>query len=208
MPMKWLWPLLLAPCLAAADLPRVLYSKSFPTSALPYVAISVDKAGQAVYKESPEDDNPIRFQLEPRETAEIFSLTEKLSYFSKPLESGLKVANMGMKTFRFEDGGTQNETKFNYTRDADGRLLADWFERMTETVQHFINLERTAKFDRLGVDRALLLLQVSLERNRLVGAQQLLPVLDRIAKNHVYINRSRGRAAGIAEVLRAKAESE
>jgi hypothetical protein len=79
---------------------------------------------------------------------------------------------------------------------------------MTETVQHFINLERTAKFDRLGVDRALLLLQVSLERNRLVGAQQLLPVLDRIAKNHVYINRSRGRAAGIAEVLRAKAESE
>ena len=35
---------------------------------------------------------------------EMFDLAEKLDQFKHPIESGLKVANMGTKTFRFEDG--------------------------------------------------------------------------------------------------------
>lgn len=201
--MRWGWVLLLASGLGAADLPRILYTKSFAGSHLPYVAISVDKAGHTEYKEAPDDPRPIQFQLTESETAEIFSLAGKLDHFNRPLESGLKVANMGMKTFRYEDGKANHEVKFNYSQDPDARLLADWFERITETVQHFINLERTARFDRLGVDKALLQLLVSVERNRLAGAQQLLPILDRIAENHVYINRARERAAYVAAVIRA-----
>ena len=55
-------------------------------------------------KETPDDD-PETFQLEDQAVATIFDLAEKLDHFKRPVESGLKVANMGAKTFRWEDGG-------------------------------------------------------------------------------------------------------
>jgi hypothetical protein len=48
-----------------------------------------------------------------------------------------------------------------------------------------------------------LLLQVSLERKRLVAPQQLLPLLDRVAKNETFMHMSRERAAGLADAIRA-----
>jgi hypothetical protein len=200
--MRWLLGLLLASALGAADLPRIVYTKVFPGSPTPYLGVWVDKSGHGEYTDSPEGNDPIPFQLKDEETAEIFSLAEKVGWFTRPLESNLKVANMGIKTFRYQDGNKRNEVKFNYSKDPNAQLLADWFERITETAQHFLNLERTARYDRLGVDRALLLLQVSLERKRVAGGQMLLPVLDRIAKNGAYMNRARERAASIGEYLR------
>ena len=194
--------LVLASYLAAAQ-PKIYYSKSFPGSQPAYVSIEIDKTGAAVFNDAPDGPDPIKFQLEPDETAAIFQLAEKLDHFRQPLESNLPVARMGDKTFRYLDGDAKGEAKFNYTLDLDGQALLDWFERMSETVMHVINLERTARFDRLGVDKAVLQLQISAERGRLVAAKQLLPVLDRIAKNAGYINRARERAASLAEAIRA-----
>ena len=59
------------------------------------------------------------------------------------------------------------------------------------------------------MDKALLQLQVTVEQNRLAGAGELLPVLDRIVKNPAFFNRARERAAAIAEMIRAgKAKTE
>ena len=201
--MRFATLLLLTATLAAQDAPRIVYSKSFPQSSLPFVSITVEKSGMTEYKEAPDDPQPISLQLTEAETTSIFELADKLDRFNRRLESGLKVANMGMKSFRYEGGGQNHEVKFNYTQDVDAQLLADWFERITETIQHSINLEKTAKFDRLGVDKALINLQVSVERNRLAGAEVLLPMLDRVAKGSAYMNRARERAASIAEYIRS-----
>jgi len=190
--------------LHAAGLPKVSYTKSFPGSIPAYVSIWVDKSGHGEFNDSPAGEQPpIQIQLEPSETEAIFSLAAKLGYFSRPLDSKLKVAFTGAKVFRYEDGATNHEVKFNYTQDPDGQLLLDWFERITETSMHAVNLERTAKFDRLGLDKALLELQVTVDRRRLAAASQLLPILDRIAKNQSAFNRVRDRAAAIAESIRA-----
>jgi hypothetical protein len=191
-----------ASALLAAAGPRVEFTKSFPGSIPAYVGIWVDPSGKGDYKEAADDDQPQPFQLEPAETAQVFSLVEKLGKFSVPLESGLKVAFTGDKTFRYLDGATKNETKFNYTQNPEGQLLLDWFEKIAETSRHAINLERAARFDRLGVDAALLQLQVSFDQHRLAGARQLLPILDRIAKNKSAFNRARERAAAIAGAIR------
>ncbi len=203
--MNWAIALLLISGAVIPPVPaRLVYEKSFPKSSyLPFVSIIVEKSGETVYKEAPDDPQPIRFRLEKPETEAIFTLAGKLDYFGRPLESGLKVAQMGMKKFRYEDGVRTNEVSFNYSQDLDAQALADWFERITETVRHSIELERTAKFDRLGVDRALIQLQVTVERNRLAGAEVLLPMLDRVAKNSVYMNRARERAANIADFIRS-----
>jgi hypothetical protein len=187
-------------------LPKIYYSKDFPRSTPALVVVWVDRSGNGEYNDSPADQPPIRLQLEPSEAEAIFSLAEKLGYFSRPLESGLKVAFIGTKTFRYQDGATSHEVKFNYSQDPDAQLLLGWFERINETAQHVINLERTAKFDHLGVDQALLQLQITFERNDLVAARQLLPILDRIAKNASLFNRARERAAAIAAAIRARTD--
>ncbi|MDQ6760899.1 MAG: hypothetical protein M3Z32_13685, partial [Acidobacteriota bacterium] len=187
---------------AVADVPRLEYSKFFKGSVPEFVSITVEKSGQVTYKEAADDERPIRFQMPPEQVAELFALAGKLDHFTRPLESPLKVAHMGIKTFRIEDGPTKGEVKFNYSADPDARELADRFERITETEQNFINLERTVKFDKLGVNQALLLLQITYEKKRLIAPEQFLPLLDRVSKNESYMHMSRERAASLADLFR------
>ncbi len=200
--MRWLLALAVLPLLAA-DGPRLFYSKSFPGSTPAYVEITIERGGSAVYKEAANDDQPLKFQIPESDTNQIFGLAEKLGWFHSPLEAPVKVAFMGTKTFRCENGAEKSEVKFNFSLDVDAQALQDWFERIAETEEHVINIERAAKYDKLGVNRALLLVQVSYERKRLVAPQQLLPMLDRIAKNDTYMHMDRERAANLADAIRA-----
>jgi hypothetical protein len=202
--MKYAWIAALLGSGAFADAPRVVYTKEFKGSSPAWVNITLERNGEAVYKESPNDDYPLKFKLREPQAEEIFQLVEKLDRLSRPLESNLKVAYMGMKTFRFEDGATRNEQKFNYSLDESAKALADWFERMIESEQQYIQLERTVKYDKLGVNDSLLRLQVYFDRKRLVGVEQYLPLLDRVVKNDSYLHMARERAAAIADSIRAQ----
>ena len=204
--MKWVATLLFICNLPAADTARISYIKSFPGSVPAWVGITVERSGSTEYKETADDDRPLKFQLAPSDVDEIFSLVEKVGYFRRPLEAPVKVAFMGMKTFRFENGAEKGEVKFNYTDDPSARTLADWFERISESEQHVINLERTVKYDKLGVLKAILLLEASMERKRLVALPQYLPLLDRVVKNESYMHAARVRAAAMAEFIRASSK--
>jgi hypothetical protein len=201
--MKWLCPLLLCPLLFAADASRIFYAKSFPGSVPAYVAITLDQSGDGEYKEAPDDESPLKFKVKEPEVKEIFDLTDKLDRFKHPLESNLKVAFMGMKTFRYENGAEKAEVKFNFSEDPAARDLADCFEKISESAQHRINLERAAKYDKLGVMKALLQFEQSWDRKRIVASDQFLPILDRIAKNETYMHEARLRAARMADLIRA-----
>lgn len=184
------------------NLPKIFYSKSFPGSTPAYVSIELTKDGKTIYKESPTDENPINFQLAPESADAIFALCDKLNHFNKPLESGLKVAFMGEKTLRYDDGSEKHEAKFNYTQDEDARTIAEWFERVTETQLHFFDLERSIRFDKLGVNKSLLQIEAAMERKRIIGPERFLPLLDRVAKNESYLHMARERAAMMADQLR------
>ena len=54
----------------------------------------------------------------------IFDLADKLDHFKRPLESGLKVAKTGDKTFRWENGAEAGEAKFNYSLDENAKAAA------------------------------------------------------------------------------------
>ncbi len=193
---------LVAGAALAADGPLLFYSKSFPGSKPAYVEISLTRDGKAEYREAPGEDNPIKFQLPSTDADEVFGLVEKAGSLKRPLEAQAKVAFMGTKTFRYENGAEKNEVKFNFTQDASAQALQDWFERMAESSQRLIDLERTAKYDKLGVVNSLLLLQTSLEHKRLVAPEQFLPMLDRVAKNETYMHTAQARAAEIAAAIR------
>ena len=188
--------------LVAADVPKITNSKAFPGSTPDYVEIAVDKEGHGVYKEGKTDDSPMDFQLAPAETEAVFALAAKLDRFSRPLESPLKVAFMGDKTFRWENGSEKHEVKFNYSVSIEAQQLWDWFERIAETEQRFALLDNATHFDKLGVNDALLGMEAAFDHKRLVALAQFLPLLDRIAGSERYMHMARERAAALADTIR------
>jgi hypothetical protein len=193
---------LLAATAVAADGPSIVYSKKFPGSRPEFVEIRLWRDGRGEYREAPDEEDPLVFKLKPEETNTIFLLAEKLDRFKRPLESGLKVARMGDKTFRWVEG-QQSEQTFNYSLDTDAQAVHEWFEKITESQLYFIELERSVKYDRLGVNQAILKLEAAWDKNRIVSLEQFLPLLDRVAKNDGYLNMARERAAKLAALFRS-----
>lgn len=188
----------------AEEVPRITFSKSFPGSQPAFFSITVERTGAATYNESQDPDNAEKLQLEPGVTGEMFQMADRLDHFNRPLESGMKVANMGEKTLRWENGAETSESKFNYSTNEDAKLLADRFEMVAVCAQTLLELRRSIRHDRLGVNAAVLKIQSLWNEKRLVATADFLPVLDRVAGDEVYIHMARERAAQIADAIRAR----
>ncbi len=200
--MKFLLPLLMAAS-CWADAPRIVFTKAFPGSTPAFVQITLERTGDAIYTEDPKDENPLIFKLTEADTTAIFDLADRLDHFGKALESGLKVAFMGAKTFRYEGDGAPKEAKFNYSEDLEAKAILDWFERISETERAYIDLERAVRFDKLGTHDSILRIETVRNQKRLVAEQQFLPFLDRITKSEAFMNIARTRAANLADSIRA-----
>jgi len=200
--MKWSILILLCATMWGESAPRLFYSKSFPGSTPAYLQVTVERDGKGEYKEAPDDELPLKFKLTEEETNVVFTLADKLNHFKAPLESGLKVAFMGKKTFRWENGDAKAEQQFNYSENLDAQQLLDWFEKIAESAQLRIILESSAKYDRLGVDKALRQIWSAMDGKRLVALDQFLPTLDRIANNESYMHTARAKAAELGETIR------
>ena len=187
----------------AADVPRISFSKSFPGSIPPYYAITVDRTGVITYNESQDPDNAEKLQLEAAARERMFDLAEKLEHFKQPLESGLKIANLGEKILRWENGPEMVEAKFNYSLIEEAKTLNDWFDKIADSTRVLLELRRAAKHDKLGVNAATARIQVLWNTRRLLGTEQFLPLLDQIAGNEAYLHMARERAAEVADAIRA-----
>ncbi len=134
--------------------PKLTYIRSFPGSDPAYFQIRIDHDGSLEYQESPTDEHPVKLQLTEAELTPLFADAEKLNYFKSPLESGLKVANTGKKTFRYETAdGAVSESVFNYSTDETARDLLERFENIAATEHAYLQLDSTAHFDKLGCKR-------------------------------------------------------
>jgi hypothetical protein len=184
--------------------PRLAFLKEFPGSTPAYMSIEIDKDGKGIYKEAIKDDYPIPFELDLADWEAMRVLAGRIDQCKRPLESGLKVANMGSKTIRCFEGDAPADVKFNYTQDVAGQQLYEYFERIAESAQRYLSLERAVKYEKLGVNQELLLLQAAGERGRILGYDMYLPLLDRIIKNDSYMHMARERASQMADIIRAK----
>ena len=179
---------------------HVFFSRTFPGSSPPSFEVKVDRAGRGIYDEGDPEEAPIEFQLLPNEVAALFGLVEKLDHFHRPVASDRKVAFTGDKILRYvEPAGETTEVKFSFTEDADARALVTWFVRVSESERYLIELERVYRFDRLGVNKALLQFQTSFDKKRIVAPHQFLPILKKIAAHKGVLHIARARAASLVE---------
>jgi len=185
---------------SSAATPALIYTKVFPGSQPEFVFVSIDRAGALEYKESPKDEHPVTAQLPDLEVSEFFSLAEKLNYFRSPLESGLKVANTGKKTFSYLDpDGKRTDVTFNYSTEENAAKLLDHFEQVAASERAYIDLDRTAHFDKLGVNDALAAIESLWLHKQLTAPAQFIPLLNRIATHESYMHLARDRAARLRD---------
>ena len=191
------------PASAASGDYKIFFSRSFPGSVPPYFEVVVESSGAGAYRES-EDEEALEFEIGAADLAELLEHVKGLDYFRSGVDDNRKVAFTGDKRFRFEGAdGLSGEITFNYTSNEAARALLAWFNKVGESERHRIELERTARFDRLGVNKTLLQFQISLEDNRIISPAQFIPILKRIANNKKIVHIATARAAGLLERIQA-----
>ena len=113
-----------------------------------------------------------------------------------------KIANLGEKTFRWENGAEAHEVKFNYTLNTAATQLLQIFEGLARQQELLMLLERRMKYDRLGINDALLQFETDLNRNLLPEPQRALHTLDQIASDSRFVEIGRQRARALADRIR------
>ena len=185
--------------LLLAGVPKLQFTKSFPGSVPEYCSVEVNKSGVLLYKESANEE-PLTAKIQESDVTALFDMAEKLQYFSTPIESGLKVANTGKKTFRYEnESGVATEVVFNYSLNETAKQLLDRFENIAATERAYIGLDRTIHFDKLGVNDSLAEIESLWLRKELAAPDQFLPLLTRITTHDTFMHLVRERAARLKD---------
>ncbi len=134
----------------------------------------------------------------------IFDLTAKLHYFDGvDLEMHRRIANLGEKTFVYNRGAESHHVTFNYTLNRDAAELQVIFEGLARQQIDIANLDRTMRYDPLGVNDVLMQIEKDLDRKLLPEPGQFLPSLDRLAADQHFIDIARDRARKLAIRVRS-----
>ena len=179
----------------------IFFEREFPGAVPEYFKIELTRSGSAVYLER--DQDPVELNVGEIEAEDVFKRAADLDFFREPLASRRKVASTGRKMLRYEsDGVVVGVAEFDYSESGTAREVAVWFVRLAGTQQHLQELNRVYRFDRLGVNKALVNLEEAFERDRIVAPELLEPILDKIVRQPRIVHLARARAEGLLERIR------
>ena len=182
------------------------YRRIFKSSSPEFIEIKINEsADQSTYEIRQLDDDPgaSNFEVSGALRSKIFGLISELNYFrGLDLDVHRKIANLGDKTFRWERGGETNEVRFNYTVNTAATQLLQICEGLARQQELIELLQRRMKYDRLGVNDALLQLDNDISKGVLPEPQRVLPILDQIAGDYRFVEIARQRARALAERIR------
>lgn len=194
----------------ASDGPTLIYRKVFKSSSPEFIEIRVrrDGSGLVDIRQLDDDAEPEAFQVNPALAARLFDMAAELRNFEGvELNVKRKLANLGEKTLRFEDGARANEVTYNYTLNPTAQQLQVIFEGLGRQQEHLQLLQHRLRFDRLGVNDALLRFEVDLNKKGIPEPERLLPVLEQVAGDARVVEIARQRARAIAERIRSQRSS-
>jgi hypothetical protein len=183
----------------------VTYRRVFKGSTPEFIEVKISDQGKSTYdiRQLDEDADPEPLDVGPAVQKRIFDLAAGLKNFAiGNIDIQKKIANLGQKTFRYENGAEVHETSFNYTLNPTASQLMEIFEGLAKQQEDLVLLERQAKYDRLGVNDALMRFESDMDHRLLPEPERLLPVLDQIAGDSHFLEIARTRARALAERIR------
>lgn len=185
---------------------KLTYRRIFKSSSPEFIEIVVrDDTNAATFEIRQLDETPgaLPFEVGTPLREKMFELAAKLNHFEgQDLDVHRRLANLGEKTFRWEQGTESHETKFNYTLNSAAVQLMQIFEGLARQQELVTMLERRMKYDRLGINDALLQFETDLDHKLLPEPKRALPTLDQIAGDPRFVQIGRQRARALAERIR------
>jgi len=194
------------PSTQPSQTPKVTFRRIFQGSSPEFIEISIrEDSNSATYeiRQIDEDPGSQPFEVSPGLRAKIFALAGQLHQFQGlDLDVHRKIANLGEKTFRWEQGTVKHETKFNYTLNSAATQLLQIFEGLARQQEHYALLARRMRYDRLGINDALLQFESDLNRGLMPEPGRLIPLLEQISSDPRFVDIARQRARSLADRLR------
>lgn len=193
-----------------AGLPQgatITFTKIFKSSYPEYVEVKVNETGEGTFdiRQLDESPNPQPLNVGSELAQKVFRLAAQLHDFQGvQLEARRRIANLGQKTLRYDKGSESYEATFNYTENEPANQLLNIFEGIAREEGDISDLQRTMRYDRLGVNDVLTQVQSDYKQKLLPEPNQLLPALDAIAKNDQIINIARDKARNLAGQIRTE----
>lgn len=185
---------------------KLTFRRVFKGSSPEFIEINVREdsdVGAYEIRQLDEDAGASPFQVGAGLRAKMFDLAGQLKHFQgQDLDVHRRIANLGEKTFRWESGAEVHETKFNYTLNPAAAQLLQIFEGLARQQEHADLITRRMRYDRLGINDALLQFESDLNRSLLPEPQRLLPMLEQIAGDTKFVDIARQRARSLAERIR------
>jgi hypothetical protein len=192
--------------LPAASGAKLTFRRVFKSSTPEFIEITVrEDSDESTYeiRQLDEDPEKLPFEVSAPLRGKMFELAWQLNRFQgQDLDVHRKIANLGEKTFRWEKGSEVHEAVFNYTLNTAAAQLLQIFEGLARQQELLMLLERRMKYDRLGINDALLQFESDLNRKLLPEPQRALPALDQIASDTRFVDIARQRARAVAERIR------
>jgi hypothetical protein len=189
----------------AGDGATITFRKIFKSSYPEFVEIKVRESGSGTFdiRQLDEEANPQPFEIGAPLLQKILDLTGKLHDFQGvDLEVHRRLANLGEKTFGYQKGGETHEVTFNYTLDSSATQLLNIFEGLSREESDLSDLQRTMRYDHLGVNDVLVQIDADYNNKLLPEPERFLTTLDRLAEDQKYIDIARERARTLAGRIR------
>ncbi len=193
------------PVSASGD-PKLTYRKIFKSSSPEFIEVIITPSGSGIVdiRQLDDDPDPQPIELSPEFAARLFEMAAELKHFNGiELDVKRRLANLGEKTFRYESGAEAHETTFNYTVNQTAAQLMQAFEGIARQEGHRQLLLHRLRFDRLGVNDALIALDTDVRRGLIPEPARLLPVLEAVSNDSRIIEIARSRARALVERIRA-----
>ena len=199
---------------AAKDVPTVTFTCDFPGSNPDHYFITIANDGSASYDstgkltEQSENDDSFRvdFKVADATRSRIFELAQKADYFTGRVDSGKKLASMGVKTLTYQDAQRSTKATYNYSSRPAVRDLTQLFQGMALTLEFGRRLDYEYRYQKLALDEELKEMEDEADRGRLEELAAVTPILKKIEMDTSLVNIARARAQRLVAAAQSSSD--
>ena len=196
----------------ASATPSITFERVWEDFTPQSVAITVSANGATKYSSrSPgkngdeSDEYQTEFTISSARCDKLFRYAKEADYFQGDFTFKKHVvASTGKKTLAYVDASRHFNTTYDYSEHKAIQEITSIFMGISNTIEHGRKLQFLRRFDKLGLEAELKVMEDAAESHSLVEIQLIAPTLESIAEDHAILNIARQRA----HRLLAKANSE
>jgi len=195
----------------ASATPSITFERVWEDFTPQSVTITVSANGATKYssrspgKNDDADEYQTEFTMSRDRCDKLFRYAKEADYFQGDFTfKKHAVASTGKKTLTYVDASRHFNTAYDYSEHKAIQEITGIFMGISNTIEHGRKLQFLRRFDKLGLESELKVMEDAAESHSLVEIQLIAPTLESIAEDHAILNIARQRA----HRLLAKAKSE